>query len=121
MSIQSAYADTTIAPLVPNGGITTAYTGACATGTVGTCHSEQKVISGLFVKIFQIVTLLAGILAVLFIVYNGIMYITSAGDATKMKLARGNILSILLGIVVIVAAYSIIRFAQTLGGFTNGL
>ena len=113
-------ADTTIAPIQPSGNLTSAFSDKCANG-VDTCHTEQTEIGKLFAKVFQIATLLAGILATLFVVYNGIQYILSAGDAAKMKTARSNILNILLGIIVIVAAYSIIRFAQLLGGFATSL
>ena len=115
------HAETSIAPIQPQGGVIAPYTGPCSQGVSGTCHSEESFIGGIFSKVLQIALLLAGILATLFIVYNGIQYILSAGDAAKMKAARANILNILLGIIIIVAVYSIIRFAQTLGGLANGL
>ena len=115
-------AETVIAPIEPTGGVLTPYTAGCKGSMPGnTCHSEESLIGSLFAKVLQIALLLGGILATLFIVYNGIQYILSAGDAAKMKVARGNILNILVGIVIIVSAYSIIRFAQTLGGFATSL
>ena len=123
-SVAPAYAATDLSPLQPAGGLTTPFQGDCTKGgnkVAGTCRADQTVIGALFAKVFQIATLLAGILAVLFIVYNGIQYILSAGDAAKMKAARSNILNIIIGIIIIVAAYSIIRFAQTLGGLATSL
>lgn len=122
VSVSSAFAADAIAPIEPPGGVTAPYTANCH-GSIpgGVCHSEESFIGSIFAKVLRIALLLSGILATLFIVYNGIQYILSAGDATKMKTARGNILNILLGIVIIVAAYSIIHFAQTLGGFATSL
>ena len=62
-------------------------------------------------KILSIIFLLAGIVAVIYLVYNGIQYITSAGNADKVKLARSGVINAIIGIIIIAAAYYIINFA----------
>jgi hypothetical protein len=57
----------------------------------------------------------AGFLAVLYLIYNGIQYITSAGNADKVKTARAGIINAVIGIAVIAAAYFIINFALNVG------
>ena len=56
----------------------------------------------------NIVLLIAGVLAVLFLLWSGLKYITSAGDPEKAKGARAGIINAVIGIVVIFTAYFII-------------
>jgi len=66
--------------------------------------------------VLNVILLLAGILAVFYLIYSGIQYITSAGNPDKIKSARAGIINAIIGIIIIVAAFFIIRFAVTLGG-----
>lgn len=66
--------------------------------------------------VLNIVLLLSGILAVFFLIYSGIQYITSAGNPDRIKAARGGIINAIIGIIVIVAAYFIIKVAISVGG-----
>ena len=59
--------------------------------------------------------LVAGVLAIFYLIWAGIQYITSAGSPDKAKAARGGIINAIIGIVIIVAAYFIIKFAVGLG------
>jgi hypothetical protein len=59
-------------------------------------------------KITAIVAILAGIAAVIVIIVGGFQYITSAGDPQKASSARSTILGAIIGLVIIVAAQSII-------------
>lgn len=109
-------ADTQITPVNP-GSLTS---NGCSDNTTN-CNVESSIISGLFAKVFTVATLLAAIIASIFIVFNGIRYANSAGDVEKAKTARANIVSILVGIVIIVGAYTIIHFAQITGSIINKL
>ena len=51
-----------------------------------------------------------GILAVVFIIYGGVMYTTSAGDQAKVKKAKDTIMNGVIGLVVAFLAYSIVNF-----------
>lgn len=64
-------------------------------------------------SILNQVYLIAGIIAVIMIIYAGIQYILSAGDAGKAKTSRQNITYSLIGIVVIILAYAITNFVTT--------
>jgi len=72
-------------------------------------------INTLYDKIYTVITYVAGALALIFITYNGIQYISSGGDAGKAKTARANIINTIIGIAIIGAAYFIIRLAETIG------
>jgi len=70
-------------------------------------------------NILQSIFLIAGFLAVFYLIYAGVQYITSNGVPDKAKAARGAIINAIIGIIVIVASYAIIRLATGLGGFLN--
>jgi hypothetical protein len=66
--------------------------------------------------VISIVLLIAGVLAVLYLIWSGIQYITSAGNPDKAKAARQGIINAVIGIVVIVAAFFLVRLAIGIGG-----
>ncbi len=59
---------------------------------------------------------LAGALAVLALVYGGIRYVTSTGDASRIKAAKETIIYAIIGLVVTIMSYAIIRFVATAVG-----
>ena len=52
-----------------------------------------------------------GIVAVIFVVMGGIQYMTSAGDATKLKRAKDTILYACIGLAICVLSFAITQFA----------
>ena len=65
--------------------------------------------------LLNIITLIAGILAVFYLIYGGILYITSGGNQDRIKTARATIINTIIGVVVIVAAYFLIKMAISIG------
>ncbi len=59
-------------------------------------------------KVTTIIAFVAGIAAVIFIIVGGLQYITSAGDPQKTSSARSTVLGAIVGLVIIVAAQSIL-------------
>lgn len=57
---------------------------------------------------------IAGVIAFAFLIYGGIMFITSGGDAEKTTKARNTILYSVVGIIVIAASYGIVIWANSL-------
>lgn len=53
---------------------------------------------------------LAGSVAVIFLVYGGILYLTSAGNTNQVEKAKGTITWSLIGLVVIIIAYAVVRY-----------
>jgi hypothetical protein len=66
-------------------------------------------------NIINILLVLAGVLAVLFLIYSGFLYITAGGSADKAKAARGGIINAVIGIIIIMASFFIVRFAIGIG------
>ena len=53
---------------------------------------------------------LAGVVAVVFIIYGGYQYITSSGDAEKAGKGRSTLINAIIGLVIIFIAYTLVRF-----------
>jgi threonine/homoserine/homoserine lactone efflux protein len=58
--------------------------------------------------------MIGGALAVIYLIWAGIQYIQAGGDASKAKAARASIINAIIGIVVILSTYTIIRFAGSI-------
>ena len=93
-----------IAPAVPSDG--------SVSNSLG---SISGIFQKLYSKVFNLISVLAALLAVFLLVLNGIRYITAGGDPAKIKTARANIVSVVIGIIIIVSAYFIIRLALVIG------
>ena len=67
-------------------------------------------------SIIQILLGFLGILAVIIILWGGFIWMTAAGDETKVDKAKKLIISGIVGIVIILAAYIIAKFViDTIG------
>jgi hypothetical protein len=66
--------------------------------------------STIFGNIANVLIFLVGALAVLVVIYGGIRYVTSTGDAARVKAAKDTILYGIVGIVVALLAYAIVTF-----------
>jgi hypothetical protein len=65
---------------------------------------------GLIIKIANVVAIVAGIAAVIMIIYGGLKYVTSNGDSNSISSAKHTIIYALVGLVVIALAKIIITF-----------
>lgn len=52
----------------------------------------------------------AGAIAVVLIVYAGFMFVTSAGDSSKVTKAKNTITAAVIGLIIIMLAFVITRF-----------
>lgn len=57
---------------------------------------------------------IAGALAVIYLLYSGILYITAGGDETRATKARTGIVNAVIGIIIIVLAFVIEKAAARL-------
>jgi len=60
--------------------------------------------------IVNILSIVVGILAVIFIIIGGIKYITSSGEANNITSAKNTIMFAIVGLVVVALAQLIVRF-----------
>lgn len=99
----SVYADGTEIDLTPE-------TGTNFSGLENITFSS--IISGAITLAF----ILAAIVAFAFLVYGGIMWITSGGDKAKTEAARNTITAALVGLLIVFAAWAILSLIQIFFG-----
>ncbi len=68
------------------------------------------VVTKVLVAIIELLTRLAGLVAVGFVVYGSIQYIVSQGEPEGLKNAKNTITNALIGFLIVVLAVSIIQF-----------
>lgn len=71
--------------------------------------------------VINLIFALAGFLAVVYLMYGGIRYMTSRGDKMAVEDARKHIVSAVIGLVVVIGTFVIIQFVFTLLGADNPL
>jgi TRAP-type C4-dicarboxylate transport system permease small subunit len=65
-------------------------------------------------SILNIVLTIGVIAVLLYLIWGGIEWITSGGDKGKTESARNKITSAVIGLVILVSAWAILQFVQTL-------
>ena len=65
---------------------------------------------GSITGIINAVIAVLGIVAVIVIIMGGISYMTSSGDAGKVKKAKDTILYGIIGLIIVVLAFAIVNF-----------
>ncbi|MBU3957279.1 pilin [Patescibacteria group bacterium] len=87
---------------------------------VGDVH-EIKDLVDIVENIFNLVIRLAGILAFIMLLIGGFRYLTSGGDAKAAESARKTITYAILGLVLIIAAWFILKFIAEFTGLGEQL
>lgn len=82
---------------------------------VGDVH-EIKDIVDIVENIFSIVIRLAGVAAFIMLIIGGFKYLTAGGDAKAAESARNTITYAILGLVLIIAAWFILKFISEFTG-----
>lgn len=67
-------------------------------------------LNSLIGTIIQTVLLIAGVLAVFYLIWGGISYVTAGGDAEKASKGRVAITNAIIGIIIILAALLIYNY-----------
>lgn len=79
----------------------------------GACDSKKNSESALFKVIrvaLQLLSIVAGVIAVIMLVVAGFKYITSQGDANSAASARNTLLYAIVGVVIVAFAQIIVKF-----------
>lgn len=69
--------------------------------------------NGVFTTIANVALFLIGAISVLMLIYGGIRYTISGGDAKNVTAAKDTILYAIVGLVVAIMAYAIVNFVIT--------
>src|SRR5581483_5322004 len=77
----------------------------------------SSTLPGLVVNVIQLILIFSGSVAVLVLIYGGFLYLTSAGNEEQGEKGKSAFLNAVLGLVVIVLAFTIVRvISSTLTG-----
>lgn len=64
-------------------------------------------------KVVNALLLFAGIIAVIYLIYGGLLYITAGGDAEKATKGRTAIINAVIGVVIILVALVILSYVKS--------
>jgi hypothetical protein len=106
----------TLAVALPSSAYAAVDTGSVCQGvslTGGACNGDASQFSKVIKLVIQILSLIAGIAAVIMIVVGGLRYITSGGDSSKVAGAKTAIIYAIVGLVIVALAQVIVRFVLT--------
>jgi len=83
----------------------------CAPGFENLCKLKVEESGGNTIvgKIVTFLFIIAIVLALIYLIYGGIKYITSGGDKTKVDSARSHIIAAIVGLILAFLAYFIIN------------
>ena len=86
--------------------------GIGATSGTGGCNVERGSLTAdsLVRTVVNILSIVVGIIAIIYIIIGGIKYITSSGDANNVTSAKNTIMYAIIGLVVVALAQLIVRF-----------
>ena len=120
--VETAHADPSlVAPVITpdsSGGFTPKVTIGSTSTLYDSVHTFLT--TGTFSNLFNAITLAAGTLAIGYLIWAGIQYITAGGSPDKAKAARAGIVNAVIGIIIITSAYAIIRVGVTIGAAIQG-
>jgi len=80
-----------------------------ATGGGGTGLPNESNATDIIFRIIQILLAIAGLVAVIFLIIGGFRYITAGGNEETAETAKKTITNAIIGIVVIILAFVIVR------------
>ncbi len=75
--------------------------------------SSEEDVPALIVKVIQYVLIFVGLLALLFILIAGLMYITSTGNEDRVKAAKNTAMYAVVGFAVAIVAYVILAWVNS--------
>jgi len=64
----------------------------------------------IILAVIDILLAVAGIVAVFFVIYGGVMFITSGGNPEQAKKAQKTLINALIGLVIAISAASLVTF-----------
>lgn len=74
------------------------------------CGASNNQVSRLIRVTLQLLSIIAGIIAVIMIIISGLKYITSQGDANAISSAKKSLIYAIVGIVIVAFAQIIVQF-----------
>ena len=83
--------------------------GACASGSNSEiCNNKNENAEDLIAKVVEVSLFIVGTLSVVMIIFSGVLYVISTGDAGKVAKAKNTLMYSIVGLVVSFLAYAIV-------------
>jgi len=102
--------------------ISNALTGGMQAGAISAKGVEQMTdlfgASGVFTTFTSVLLFAIGAISVIMIIIGGLRYVVSGGDSSNITAAKNTVLYALIGLIIALLSYAIIRFVLT--SFTAG-
>lgn len=76
----------------------------------GTCKADGNQIEKVIALVIRILSIIAGIAAVIMIIVGGLKYITSGGDSSKVASAKSAIIYAIVGLIVVAVSQFLVRY-----------
>lgn len=76
----------------------------------GSCNDNGDGVTKVLRAVLQILSIVAGVAAVIMIIIAGLRYITSGGDSSKVSGAKSAIIYAIVGLVVVVLSQLLVAF-----------
>lgn len=95
--------------IVGNGGTMSGSSAIVAASALNTTSSVPSIIA----NVIKIILGLFGVIALVFVIWGGISWMFSKGDASKIKAARDRMIAAFIGLAIIAISYSITDFVIT--------
>lgn len=76
----------------------------------GTSSTDENYLTDSIVNIINAIIAILGVVCVIVMIIGGINYMTSSGDAGKVKKGKDTILYGLIGLVICVLAFALVNF-----------
>lgn len=89
------------------------------TGSPNTAAETGNTLNNAGSTIIDLLLSAAFILAIIYLVWSGIQYISSAGSPEKVKTARQGLINAVIGIIIITCTYGVVFFATKVGSSIN--
>ena len=80
---------------------------------ISSVPSSETNIGVLVTRVATWITYIAGVAAFIYLVYSGILYISAAGNPDQAKKGQQGIINAVIGIIIVVLAYTIISVVKS--------
>lgn len=101
-----------MAPVAAQGGSGQAKQDICAGVNLGggTCNNNGNELTNVIKFVVTLLSIIAGVAAVIMLIVGGIKFITSSGDASKVAGAKSSIIYAIVGLIVVALSQFIVQF-----------
>ncbi len=82
------------------------------------CDLDADQVGPLISRVVQILLIAAAIIALFFLIWGGIRWVTSGGDKAKVDEARKHIVAAIIGLIIAFLAFFILSFVLNLFGIS---